>query len=417
MIRKLRIKFVVLSMVSLLALLALILTGMNIINYRTVVSDADELLNILSVNKGDFPDMTPPPEGHGMGGFGGFGDRFSPETPHESRYFSVLLNEDGTVVLTETGRITAVDSAQAMDYAARALREKQDKGFLEHFRYRKVTEGSLIRMTFLDCGRTLDSFYNFLFAGIFMALAGYLVVFCVILFVSGRLLRPIAESYEKQKRFITDAGHEIKTPLAIINANAEVLEMELGSNECVRDIRQQTRRLAELTNDLVYLARMEEAETPMLLFPLSDVVTETAASFRGLAQNKEQDFTCQIQSMLSLWGNAKAIRQLVCLLLDNAVKYSPEGGSIRLLLEKQGRWLQLSVMNSTEKPVDPESLSRLFDRFYRGDPSRNSQTGGYGIGLSVAQAIVNAHGGKIQAFADGEKLFRVTVQLPAQKNG
>ena len=168
-----------------------------------------------------------------------------------------------------------------------------------------------------------------------MALSGYLISFFIILFFSGKIVRPVAESHEKQKRFITDAGHEIKTPLTIIKADVDILEMELGENEWLSDIQKQANRLTSLTNDLVYLSRMEETNNSiqMIEFPLSDVVSETASSFQALAQTQGKLFQCNIQPMISFTGNEKALQQLTNILLDNALKYSPTGGTVSITLK------------------------------------------------------------------------------------
>lgn len=151
----------------------------------------------------------------------------------------------------------------------------------------------------------------------------------------------------------------------------------------------------------------------MIEFPVSDIVSETAASFQSVAQTQEKTISCRIQSMVSFTGNEKAIRQLVSILLDNAIKYSPKGGSISVVLEKQKKALVLSVYNSTDYFIPKEKLSLLFERFYRLDPSRSSQSGGYGIGLSVAKAIVAAHNGKIRAKTQDGYSLEITVSLPA----
>ena len=191
--------------------------------------------------------------------------------------------------------------------------------------------------------------------------------------------------------------------------------METGENEWLDDMRNQTKRLASLTNDLVYLARLEEADDSMQMieFPFSDMVSETCSSFQTVAQTQGKMLQCDVEPMLSLEGNEKAIRQLVNILLDNAIKYSPEGGKISLSLKKQKKLLIFSVSNQTEVLMPKEKLPMLFERFYRLDPSRNSNTGGYGIGLSVAKAIVTAHNGKIQAKTEDGYSLKITVSLPA----
>ena len=403
MIKRLKIKFVILSVASLFALLLVIVTGMNVINYNSILKESDDILYLLSQNHGAFPDEPGkkkklPPD-------------MSPELPYESRYFSVLLNQTGDIIYTETSRIISVDTSMAISYADAVTESGTNRGFIDQFRFVLTSEGDTTRITFLDCGRKLDTYHSFLFSSICMALTGFVIVSIIIFFFAGKFIRPIAESYEKQKRFITDAGHEIKTPLTIINANADVLEMDIGENECLEDIRQQAKRLTTLTNDLVYLARMEESENrlQMIEFPVSEIVQETAMSFKTPVQAQEKKFTCEVQPMLSMRGNDKAIRQLVSILMDNALKYSPAGGSILLRFIKQNKTLFLTVYNTTETAIDSMNLDHVFDRFYRLDPSRNSRTGGHGIGLSVAKAITAAHGGKIKADTKDGHSFQITV--------
>ena len=425
MFKKLRIKFIALSMVSLLVVLLAIMGAINIMNYRHVVQRADATLALLAECGGSFamPDMEPP-EKPDMDDFQPGGNdklridahkELSAETPYESRYFSVLLRADGTEQSVDTGRIAAVDSLTAVKYAQSVFESGKTKGFLDDYRYTVSQEDGGTRVIFLDCGRNLETFHSFLFASAGVSLLGLIAVGALIVAFSGQIVRPVAESYEKQKRFITDAGHEIKTPLSIISADAEVLEMDLGEdNEWLCDIRKQTQRLAGLTNDLVYLSRMEEAQSsiPHVEFPVSDVVAEQAQSFRSLAKTQGKTFTEAITPMLTLCGDEKAVRQLTSILLDNAVKYSPEGGEIRLTLEKLGRNLALTVYNEASVPVPRESMAKLFDRFYRTDPSRSSETGGHGIGLSIAKAIVAAHKGKITAATADEASLTITALFP-----
>lgn len=409
MIRKLKIKFIALALTALFVLLGVIVAGMNLLNYRAVVDEADRTLSLLSKNQGVFPDIE-----EGMAGW--LPPGMSPEIPFESRFFSVLINEDGKVVHTETSRIYAIDKSTAIQYAEEVLKKNSDQGFVENYRYSSTSEIIGTRITFLDCGRKLDLYHDFVVFSIRMSLLGYAVTAIAICFFAGKFIRPVAESYEKQKRFITDAGHEIKTPLTIISANVDVLKMDMGENECLEDIGKQAKRLAGLTNDLVYLARMEEARSSlqMIEFPASEIILDTAAPFQALAQTQSKELSCQVQPMLSMYGNGKAISQLVSILLDNAFKYSPEGSCILLNFERQGRRLVLTVDNPSVTPVTDENLRHAFDRFYRADPSRNSATGGHGIGLSMAQAIVSTHGGKISASSHDEESFLVTASFPTQ---
>lgn len=406
MIQKLRMKFVALSMALLFALLAVIMVIVDLLNYRAVVTYSDTVIDILADNRGAFPD----------------GDQFddlqrehpfSKELPYETRYFTVRLDAQGNVVYTDTGKIAAVDTQTAIFYAKRAL-EGETAGFIDDYRYavRSDRAGSLV--VFLDCGRRLDDFHSFMWTNIWINLAGFAVVFVLIVILSDRIVRPFAENYEKQKLFITDAGHELKTPLTIIDADVDVLETEFGEgNEWLQDIQKQTRRLTVMTNALVYLSRMEEAGShlQMVDFPISDVVAETAQSFQTLAMTQGKTLELKIQPMLSFRGDAKAICQLTSILLDNSVKYSGKEGRIRLSLSRNGNALRLEVQNTSE-PISPQQLAHLFDRFYRTDKSRNTETGGFGIGLSIARAIVTAHKGTIKASMQEPSILLISVTLP-----
>lgn len=426
MIKKLRAKLILACMFSLAVVLLVILGGVNLMSYQKVVSDADTVLSLLAANNGTFPKPRVPQEEKDEGSFaplgvpggkpGLFDQRImSPETPYESRFFSVLLGEDGQVLETNTLQIAAVDAEQAADYAQKAAASGRTSGFLDDFRFLVQNESGGVRLIFLDCGRSLSSFRTTLLASVSLAVLGLAAVLFLLLILSRRIVRPVAESYEKQRQFITDAGHELKTPMTIISADADLAEMECGENQWLTDIRRQAQRLTALTNDLIYLSRMEE-EQPKLQyidFPISDVVEEMAQSFAAPARSQDKELQVQVQPMLSFQGDEKGIRQLVSILLDNALKYSPCGGQLVLRLEKQGRNLLLTVSNTCAQPMEQDKLPHLFDRFYRTDQSRNSQSGGYGLGLSIAKSIVSAHKGKIRAESPDGTTLRIQVTLAA----
>ncbi len=411
MIKKLQIKFIILSMSSLLCLLIIIVGSSNLLSYRKVVENADTILLTLAENAGKFPMMMdkgePPPDIKKD-----FPKGFSGETPYESRYFTVTMSAEGEIIKINTERIATVDQDDAADIAEDVWERKSTTGFEDNFRYIKTQEANNYLLVFLDCERNLSTFYTGLLFNCLISFVGFLVVFVLVLLCSKRIVKPVSESYEKQKQFISVAGHEIRTPLTIIDADTEVLMMDIGENEWINDIRNQTTRLAALTNDLISLSRMEEqkAQLQMIDFPLSDLVGETVQSFQLLAQNAGRTIITNIQPMLSYCGDSNALRQLVSILLDNAIKYAGEEGIIHLSLEKKNHSIILSVRNTSE-PVTEEQLSHFFERFYRTEKSRNSNTGGYGLGLSIAKAIVTAHKGKITAQAPDEKSVVITVVL------
>lgn len=422
MIKKLRRKLIAACMLSLAVVLLVILGGVNLVSYQKVVTDADAVLSLLAANGGVFPkghlDQGERPE-DGVPPVLGKKDPFaprilSPETPYESRFFSVVLGEEGQVLETDMDQIAAVDREEAAAYAQGVAQSGRDAGFWGNYRYLLSQEEGGSRVIFLDCGRSLSSFRSTLLASVALSLLGLLAVLVLLLILSHRIVRPVAESYEKQKQFITDAGHELKTPMTIISADADLLEMECGENQWLTDIRRQAQRLTGLTNDLIYLSRMEEEQPKLqvIQFPLSDLAEEMAQSFAAPAQSQGKELEVSVQPMLSCTGDEKAIRQLISILLDNALKYSPQGGKLALKLEKQGRGVLLTVSNTTAQPLERDKLSHLFDRFYRTDQSRSSQTGGYGLGLSIARSIVLAHKGKIRAESPDGTSLSVAVTLP-----
>lgn len=420
MIQTLRKKFILATMLSLLLVLLLILLPVNVVNYRKTVTEADRILTLLSENQGAFPQqLFPAPDRNRQNGRPGersLGRKeFSPEIPFESRFFWVKANETGTPVSTDTANIAAVDDGEARQYALTVLASGKIKGFLGDYRFLVSEEGGQTRVIFLDCGRSLADIRTTALVSLGMMTAALLGVFILLLFFSGRIVKPLAESSEKQRRFITDAGHELKTPLTIIGADTDLLELEVGENEWLLDIRRQVQRLTDLTQSLIYLSRMDEAKPAVqfVAFPVSDVVEETAQSFLALATQQGKELELSIQGMLCLEGSEKDIRQLTSILLDNALKYSPAGSHISLRLEKGPRTIRLSVGNDIEQPMDKETLGRLFDRFYRTDSSRSASTGGYGLGLAIASGIVAAHKGKIRAECPETHSLVITVDFPA----
>lgn len=432
MINRLRTKFIILSTASLLLLLVVIVTSSSLLTYREVIADADTVLDMLAdrISQGNKPMLPKPPkdelppdalfektnEDEGdvrMRKKGFFGGRKLPlEAMYESRFFTVIVSADGQITDINTENISMVDQDEAQAYAKSVIRQNHERGFYETFRYKTLQKKNDTCVIFLDCQRSLDTFHASIAINCLISFAAFLASMIIIIFVSKKIVRPVSESYEKQKQFISMAGHELKTPLTIISADAEVLAMELEQeNDWLNDICSQTQRMSVLTNDLLSLSRMDENREPftMIPFPLSDVVSETVQSFQTLAHSKNRNIAADITPMLSYTGDEKAIRQITGVLLDNAIKYS-QSTDITLTLRKKGHNLILSVTNSAE-PLTDEQLQQFFDRFYRTEQSRNSEKGGYGLGLSIAKSMVEAHKGKITATAPKTGFVQITVTL------
>ena len=237
------------------------------------------------------------------------------------------------------------------------------------------------------------------------------MVFVLVVLLSEVALKPIIESYEKQKRFITDAGHEMKTPLTVISANTEIIEMENGDSQWTDGIKNQVAKLASLTEKLVILSKMEEgAKLEMNEFSLSEALFDTCDQYKSIAMSAGVTFNVAITENITVMGNEGEIRRCASLLLDNAFRYVNKGGTVEIRAQKLANVVEVRFLNSTDG-VEKGSLDRWFDRFYRTDLSRNSSTGGSGIGLSVVKAIVNAHGGTVKAHSpDGIKVeFTINI--------
>ncbi len=425
MINKLRKKFIVAAIIAVILVLFFLIGAINVLNYRSLVSEADITLQILAENRGSFPrqmfreqdrpaDLQPPPSEERNDGLFTARRGGSGELAYQSRYFSAWFTGDGSPSRINLDNLASLTEEEAAALAQSVYAAGKEKGFSGEYRYCRTNVDGETLLLFLNCERELSTFRTFLYASVGISLAGTFAVFLLLLLFSGRIVRPIAESYEKQKRFITDAGHELKTPITIIRADADVLQSELEEeNEWIADIRAQTTRLAELTADLIYLSKMEEENAALQMqdFSLSELVDETAQSFQSLALSKGKTFSASVAPELHVNGDGKALAKLVSILLDNAMKYSTENGTVELRLDQVGRNARLTVRNSTQ-PMEKGNADRLFERFTREDSSRNSESGGFGLGLAIAKAVAEAHKGRIHAESEDGASLTVTAELP-----
>ncbi len=501
MLKKLRRKFIAIAMLSVSIVLIVIVGTINIANYMSTNEALDARLKLIAGNGGTFPDLL---ERGSMGEEGNTTDDstnketptlkeppssrtdvqppedmnqadlkddnlkendlkrhgISPESQFDTRYFTVTINSKDEVENIDTSKIASVSSENAAEYAKKLWKsgKKGDgkSGFADNCKYLTVDEDGSTMYIFLSCQRELSTIKTYILASAGISVFGLLVVFVMIYFFSGKILKPVSESYEKQKRFITDASHEIKTPLTIIDANTEVIEMMEGENEWTSSTRKQVARLTSLTEKLVFLSRMDEEATKleMLEFSLSDAILDTAEPFKAVARTKGKKLTIDVTDGILYTGDEKTIRQLVSILLDNAMKYSgcssasSEKGNINkknlnktnfnktylnkttqtqndcattinpapeieISLKQSGKNRIITVWNTVDETANIKKGRQdiLFERFYRTDTSHNSKTGGFGIGLSAAYAIVKAHKGKITAESKDGRSIKFTIVL------
>lgn len=408
MIRMLRRRFLLIAMASLTATLALLCLVIHLGNAGLTARRADMVIQLLHQNDGGFPK---PQAGAAPAWDGSF--QITSETPFETRYCIVRLTDLGTVAEVDMEHIAALDRRSVLERVEEIMGAGRETGYSSHYRFAAFEEtdgGSTVIV--LDCFQQLQGVNNALRVTILASLACIAIVFALLLPLSRRVVRPFAENLERQRQFVTDASHELRTPLAVLSANTDLLLRELGENRWLDSSCRQIRRLDRLVGDLVELARTEETGHRLALAPvdLSEAVVGAAEDFRPLALAAGKELETALEEGIVLPGDARLLNRLLALLLDNGVKYCDPGGVIRLALTRRGRWAVLTVENPCAG-LDPSSVSRLFDRFYRGNAARSGGPGGYGIGLSTARAITAGHRGRISARYTGGGLC-ITVLLP-----
>lgn len=411
MIKKLRKKFIILALCVVAAVIVVIVAGIDVANYINMKNDADDVIAYVSVSGS--ANVQPDPPGGQLPFFDGKERDLPKNLPNETafaaRYFVVETDADGNVRSYNLDRIAFVSEEDLSALVRQATREK---GFVGNYRYQKTMTSSGAKYVFLDCEKEIDATRTFVISGAIITAVGLAAIAILIILLSKKVLAPVEESYQKQKRFITDAGHELKTPLTVISANAELLELDIGEdNEWLNSIKGQVQKLAGLTKELVYLSRMDEPDAAVpekAPFSLDNALEECADGFREAALVAKKNIVLDL-TPLTVNANEEMIRRAVSLVLDNAVKYA-EGEEIRLSLKKDGKWAVVEEVNAASF-AKGEHLE-LFERFYRPDASRNALAGGHGIGLSVVKSIVEHHGGSVFCASDGKEItFRLVLPV------
>ena len=424
MLKKMQRRFVGAAMAAFTAVILVLFCVVNAGNYRSVASQQDDTLSqLLALGSQSAPTNgeTPPDKPDGEVGAAlpdnvpvpriGGGKNFSSEVPYMFRYFSVRYDADGTLAQVDQDFIASISRDEAEAYAADVLALSRQHGYYKGYRYLVATSGNGTSVIFLNSERELHSIRALFWITAAVAGGCLVVVFLLVLLFSRRAIAPYMRNLAMQKQFITNASHELKTPLTAISTSADVLAMEYEDDEWVKNIQSQSVRLSRLISDLVTLSRLDE-ENPFperAEFSLSDAVWETAEPFTALARSHSRSYTQNIEDGLTMTGDRAAVQQMVSILLDNANKYTPEGGSISLSARRAGRKNEIAVSNTCEG-AESIDVTRLFDRFYRADESHSTRIGGTGIGLSIARATAEAHGGTIEASVSGNTItFRVKI--------
>lgn len=406
MISSLRRKFILIAMTSLIGTMAVLCAAIGVGNYCATTNRVDKAIFILHQNGGTFL----PPGSHFDPS--DFNFQVTPETAFEMRYFIVELTAQREIKSVDLEHIAALDRQTVVDTVSRIIDAGTDRGYIDHYRFGIFSgENGGSTMIVLDSFLQLQAVNNMLFITAIIFLACILIVFVLLLVLSKRAIRPFVDNLERQRQFVTDASHELKTPLAILSADMGLLEDAYGEDKWLESAKSQITRLDRLIKNLVELARTEETvrEDTAEVFSVSEIAQANADAFQPLAGADGKMLTAEIAGGISMRGVQDNFFRLFSILLDNAVKYSDPAGTIRLSVFTRGRNIYISVSNPCAG-VDTAQLSRYFDRFYRADSSRARSTGGYGIGLSTAKAIVTRHKGRISnQYTDGVITFTAVI--------
>lgn len=403
MLKQLKIRFILLAVVSMTVTLVLAFTAVNITLRVRLSARVDNVIDVLYENGGSFPIAR-----H----FDRDADIHN-ETPFETRYYVAYVGEERTIISADYTHI-AIKNIEGVSRQINAiLSSDKQRGYVDSYRYGRFDSSFGEMIIVVDCTTdlsTVDTLLTITLVTIISCIAAVLVILTV---ASKRVLRPFEENREKQRRFITDAGHELKTPIAIIQSNAEVMEMIDGENKWLSNIKAQTARMSRLVKELIELSKMDEqilSEKEKQHIVLSEIVYNSVESFRVPAESKGIELKADIAPNVAVMGDLEDIVRLVGILLDNAIKYADDRKEVSVKLFQKSKKAFIVVSN-TCAGLDRASVPKFFDRFYRSDLSRSSETGGYGIGLSMAQMIVQNHRGKLSAAYSDDEVITFTAEL------
>ena len=410
MFRRLRLQFIVVATIAVSIMLISIIGILNASKYATSEKRINKILDLLSKNNGVLPDEEVVEKI--------LGRKTNPDIIVQYRYFSAYVDSTNKVITMNTEHIANLSETDVIFYIRKILSGKNRYGNFtttdgQKFAYKlSLHEDESKLIVVLDTTSYIEDRADLIDTSVFIFFSN--LVFFIIIFVifSGKVMMPFMENYRNQKAFITNAGHELKTPLAITSANNELCEMIGGENEWTKSTKEQVERMTDLINRLVVLARFEEkseekSDVSEKNINFSDIVTKSANSFKSMAIKGGKNFESNIQKNLCISGDDGAIYELVNILIDNANKYCDDGGTVGVGLLQHGITFKKAklVVYNTYKSGKGVDYSRFFERFYREDKSHNSNVSGYGVGLSIAGNIVKRHKGKIHISYKNDTIY------------
>lgn len=411
MIKKTQYKFIGITLGAISLVLALILGILNLCIYGAILYDADADIKQIRERRGfiynspadDF--YSQKPDINMLEGMSG-GNKVS--------YMYVRINNVNTSAppFITTNMSDSYSADDIYKIAGHLIQSGIDKGFYMDMMYEITDDGLNTVVILIDLSADLSFLVSLFKISVIITVLSLVVVFVFSYFLSRWAIKPVKTALDNQRRFISDASHELKTPLAVISANADVLEAEIGVNKWLSNIKQQSDVMSDLVFDLLDLAKMDETGESLIYseFDLSNVVLSKTLEFECTAFEAGKVFEQNITENIRCKANEDAIKHLVTILIDNAIKHSDENGIVRVTLTTAGNKKIFQVYN-TGNGIRSSEKDKIFNRFYRSDESRSKETGGYGLGLSIAKAIVDAHKGTITVDGEENKWISFTVVL------
>lgn len=406
MTKILKKRFIIFTMTAVTILLVFLVLAINSLVWIMMDQKSDSVLRMLVEADGAFhrmdferrPPFLPPLDMDKMRG---------------SRFFMVDYDGKGNILDINIDQISAIDQERAKTYALEVVQSGKKEGRIDGYKYAVDQKGMKQRIFFIDISEEGESFLMVFLSSSAIAVLCWIFLLMIVILLSGKVVYPVLIGMEKQKQFITNAGHEMKTPLAIIQSNNDAMSLIYGENKYNVHIRNQTKRLNGLMSNLLTLARLdEETLLPTETVNIGELIKEIVPVYKEEARVRKLKFAVHTQPELFLLIHKDSFFQMITILLDNAVKYTSEGGEIYLSLMKEGKYIYIIEENDCEFFLE-SNPERLFERFYRGDTARTQkrEDSGYGIGLSAARAICENFGGKLTAEYLEEKRIRFTARF------
>ena len=384
MIRKLETRIIVVVLGTLLIVFAAVLLVLNLSVCQNSVKRAEVFMESVVENDG----FLFPPRNPDVRRGGGRDPLESPEMMRAGRFFYAKVDQSGEILELDLQMMFDFSKDDAGSYISATLASGKVKGNIDNYRFISEEKPYGRIIVFAERSIEMGMLSQLNTTSLWTAGIVCLILACLAVFYAKWTVRPIKTAFDRQRRFISDASHELKTPLTVIITNVDIMKNETGGNQRLDSIKEQAERMSGLVHDLLTLAKTEERLENKAKdeFSLSNMILNTALEFESRAFGEGKQYSYDIAESISYTGDMKQTRQLVSILIDNAFHYSDEKGQIKVSLSMEGSRIRISVFN-TGIGVPDDEMDKIFERFYRIDESRNRETGGYGMGLSIAKAI------------------------------